>query len=66
MCSDLLHNCRPDHQAAKGQQQLCNSLLHNLAARPAIESAAVVGLVDINVLGVALVPSPVIDGFAIA
>ena len=45
---------------------MCNSLLHNLAARPAIESVAVAGLVDLNVLGVAFVPHPIIDGFAIA
>ena len=33
LCSNLLHNFRPDPPAAKGQRQLCNSLLHNLAAR---------------------------------
>ena len=32
-------------------------------ARPAIESVAVTGLVDLNVLGVALAPYPTIDGF---
>lgn len=68
LCSNLLHNFRPDPPAAKGRQQLCNNLLHNLAprrrpARPAIESVAVTGLVDLNVLGVALAPYPTIDGF---